>query len=66
MIYKDIGTSFLVQRDNVEKLRKTAVFHGYMANTYSTYRKSLGAREYLMQKRCFCSPLSATFLIQMF
>jgi hypothetical protein len=25
---------------------------------YSTYRKSLEARDGLMQKRCFCSPLS--------
>jgi hypothetical protein len=33
---------------------------------YSTYRKSLEARENLMQKRCFCSPLSATFFNQMF
>ncbi len=33
---------------------------------YSTYQKSLEAREDLMQKRCFCSPLSTTVFNQIF
>jgi hypothetical protein len=34
--------------------------------TYSTFQKSLETREDLMQKRCFCSPLSTTVFNQIF
>jgi hypothetical protein len=39
---------------------RTFPSHIGLHGTYSTYRKSLEAREDLMQKRCFCSPLSTT------